>query len=619
MNITLRQYWQLLIQYLKPQRRLAALLAVFLLGSIALQLLTPQIMRRFIDSVMDGSPLAVLVNIALLFLGVAVVQQAVSLAAIYTGENVGWTATNALRADLAQHCLKLDLSFHNAHSPGEMIERLDGDINNLSNFFSQFVIGLAGNGMLLVGILVLLWREDWRIGSALTAFSLVALFILARFRNLAVPHFTAERQASAELFGFLEERLSGTEDIRANGGRVYVLRLFYQRMRTLFRRSLKAALMINILLNTLWFLFALGTAVAFAIGASLYTSAILTIGTVYIVFQYTAMLEQPIHEIIRQMQDLQKVGAGITRVQELLNTTSKIQSMPVSTAHIANVPLSGSKALALEFEEVTFGYRDGAGTKSNGNGSGSDGHKPEEAPYEIVLQDISFRLEPGKVLGLLGRTGSGKTSLTRLLFRFYDPDQGTIRMGMGGGNTLQDLRRLPLAHLRGQVGMITQNVQLFNASVRDNLTFFDPAVQDTHIWSVINDLGMQDWFKRLPGGLDTVLESGGSGLSAGEAQLLALMRIFLKDPGLVVLDEASSHLDPATEHLIDQAVDRLVHQPPRTAVIVAHRLATVQRADEIMILENGRIAEHGDRTALGSNSNSLYYHLLQSGMEEVLA
>jgi ATP-binding cassette, subfamily B, bacterial len=618
MNITLRQYWQLLIKYLKPQRRLAALLAVFLLGSIALQLLTPQIMRRFIDSVMDGSPLTVLVNIALLFLGVAVVQQAVSLAAIYTGENVGWTATNALRADLAQHCLKLDLSFHNAHSPGEMIERLDGDINNLSNFFSQFVIGLAGNGMLLVGILVLLWREDWRIGSALTAFSLVALFILARFRNLAVPHFTAERQASAELFGFLEERLSGTEDIRANGGRVYVLRLFYERMRTLFRRSLKAALMINILLNTLWFLFALGTAVAFAIGASLYTSAILTIGTVYIVFQYTAMLEQPIHEIIRQMQDLQKVGAGITRVQELLNTTSKIQSVPAETARITADAVSGSKALALEFEGVTFGYRDGAGTKSNTNGSGSDGHRPEEAPYEIVLQDISFRLEPGKVLGLLGRTGSGKTSLTRLLFRFYDPDQGAIRVGIGG-NTLQDLRRLPLGHLRGQVGMITQNVQLFNASVRDNLTFFDPAVQDTHIWSVINDLGMQDWFKRLPDGLDTVLESGGSGLSAGEAQLLALMRIFLKDPGLVVLDEASSHLDPATEHLIDQAVDRLVHQPPRTAVIVAHRLATVQRADEIMILENGRIAEHGDRTALGSNPNSLYYHLLQSGMEEVLA
>jgi ATP-binding cassette, subfamily B, bacterial len=618
MNITLRQYWQLLIKYLKPQRRLAALLAVFLLGSIALQLLTPQIMRRFIDSVMDGSPLTVLVNIALLFLGVAVVQQAVSLAAIYTGENVGWTATNALRADLAQHCLKLDLSFHNAHSPGEMIERLDGDINNLSNFFSQFVIGLAGNGMLLVGILVLLWREDWRIGSALTAFSLVALFILARFRNLAVPHFTAERQASAELFGFLEERLSGTEDIRANGGRVYVLRLFYERMRTLFRRSLKAALMINILLNTLWFLFALGTAVAFAIGASLYTSAILTIGTVYIVFQYTAMLEQPIHEIIRQMQDLQKVGAGITRVQELLNTTSKIQSVPAETARITADAVSGSKALALEFEGVTFGYRDGAGTKSNRNGSGSDGHRPEEAPYEIVLQEISFRLEPGKVLGLLGRTGSGKTSLTRLLFRFYDPDQGAIRVGIGG-NTLQDLRRLPLGHLRGQVGMITQNVQLFNASVRDNLTFFDPAVQDTHIWSVINDLGMQDWFKRLPDGLDTVLESGGSGLSAGEAQLLALMRIFLKDPGLVVLDEASSHLDPATEHLIDQAVDRLVHQPPRTAVIVAHRLATVQRADEIMILENGRIAEHGDRTALGSNPNSLYYHLLQSGMEEVLA
>jgi ATP-binding cassette, subfamily B, bacterial len=615
MKIPLRQYWLLLLNYLKPQRGRAVLLAVFLLGGIALQLLTPQIMRRFIDSVMEGSPLTVLVNLALLFLGVALVQQVISLAAIYTGENVGWTATNALRADLAQHCLKLDLSFHNAHSPGEMIERLDGDINNLSNFFSQFVIGVAGNAFLLLGILVLLWREDWRIGLALTLFSLLAMFILGRYRNLAVPHFTAERQASAELFGFLEERLSGTEDIRANGGQVHVLRLFYERMRTLFRRSLKAALMINILLNVLWFLFAVGTAIAFAIGASLYNAAILTIGTVYIIFQYTSMLEQPIHEIIRQMQDLQKVSAGITRIQELLNTTSKIEPIPAVPAVI--MPLSShSKALALRFEGVTFGYRDGAGAK---NGNGSNGHKTSENPYEIVLQDISFHLQPGKVLGLLGRTGSGKTSLTRLLFRFYDPDQGAIRIGLDRNGSLHDLRSLPLAHLRSQVGMITQNVQLFNASVRDNLTFFDPSVSDEHIWSVIHDLGMQGWFRRLPDGLETVLESGGSGLSAGEAQLLALMRIFLKDPGMVVLDEASSHLDPATEHLIDQAVDRLVHHPPRTALIVAHRLATVQRADEIMILDEGRIVEHGPRTTLANDPHSLYRRLLETGLEEVLA
>jgi ATP-binding cassette, subfamily B, bacterial len=392
-----------------------------------------------------------------------------------------------------------------------------------------------------------------------------------------------------------------------------VLRLFYERMRALFHRSLKAAMMINILLNTLWFLFALGTAMAFAIGASLFNAAVMTIGAVYIVFQYTAMLEQPIHEIIRQMQDLQKVGAGILRIQELLNTTSKIQ--PVSaTAQLPAATIHGSKALALQFEQVTFGYRDGAGSKTNG----SNGHPTEEAPYEVVLQDISFELQPGRVLGLLGRTGSGKTSLTRLLFRFYDPDQGAIRIGLDGAG-LHDLQSLPLAHLRGQVGMITQNVQLFNASVRDNLTFFDPVVPDEHIWRVIHDLGMQDWFRRLPDGLDTVLESGGSGLSAGEAQLLALMRIFLKDPGLVVLDEASSHLDPATEHLIDQAVDRLVHHPPRTAVIVAHRLSTVQRADEIMILEGGRIAEHGERLALASDPHSLYHRLLQTGMEEVLA
>jgi ATP-binding cassette subfamily B protein/ATP-binding cassette subfamily C protein len=157
----------------------------------------------------------------------------------YLSENIAWRATNVLRADLADHCLRLDLSFHNARTPGEMIERLDGDVTALSNFFSQFLFYIVGSVALLVGILVLLFREDWRVGLAISIFAVLALAILIRFRDISVPHWTAERQASAELFGFLEERLSGTEDIRSNGAEAYIMRRFYELMRTLLKRSLK--------------------------------------------------------------------------------------------------------------------------------------------------------------------------------------------------------------------------------------------------------------------------------------------------------------------------------------------------------------------------------------------
>jgi ABC-type multidrug transport system fused ATPase/permease subunit len=214
-------------------------------------------------------------------------------------------------------------------------------------------------------------------------------------------------------------------------------------------------------------------------------------------------------------------------------------------------------------------------------------------------------------LGILGRTGSGKTTLARLLLRLYDPAQGEIYVGGVRPSTAS------LAALRQRVTMVTQDVQLFQASIRDNLTFFNPAIGDERITAVLHDLGQGHWLSQQPDALATELAPGGSSLSAGQAQLLAFARVFLTDPGLVILDEASSRLDPATEQLIERALDKLLHN--RTGIIIAHHLATVERADEILILENGRILEHGPRLQLAHNPDSHFYHLLQTGLAEVLA
>jgi ATP-binding cassette, subfamily B, bacterial len=193
--------------------------------------------------------------------------------------------------------------------------------------------------------------------------------------------------------------------------------------------------------------------------------------------------------------------------------------------------------------------------------------------------------------------------------RLYDPGAGEVRLG---GTPVRDT---PLEQLRGRVGMVTQEVQIFNATIRDNLTFFDPTVPDARLLAVIAEMGLGSWFASQPDGLDTVIASGG--LSAGEAQLLAFARLFLRDPGLVILDEASSRLDPATERLIENAVSRLLQG--RTGILIAHRLSTVERADQILILDEGRVVEHGDRAGLLSDPESRFSYLLETDLQAVLA
>jgi ABC-type multidrug transport system fused ATPase/permease subunit len=342
----------------------------------------------------------------------------------------------------------------------------------------------------------------------------------------------------------------------------------------------------SIIVVAMWIgLYTLGQAVALGAGYNLFRQGLLTIGAVYLIINYTDIIFRPLREITNEIQNLQKAAAGIERVESLYVLESKIQSSGQGV--IPDGPLG------VSFEGVTFGYSD----------------------EEPILRDVRFQLQPRQVLGLLGRTGSGKTTITRLLFRLYDPQQGGICLG----NEVHqiDLRTATVDDLRRRIGMVTQDVQLFRASVRNNLTFFDRSIPDEQILQVIDELELSDWFQALPHGLDTELETEGTSLSAGEAQLLAFTRVFLKNPGLVILDEASSRLDPATEQLIERAVDKLLQN--RTGIIVAHRLKTVERADQIIILDRGQIQEMGRYHDLAHDPNSRFYQLLQTGMEEVLA
>ncbi len=579
MRISPRDYWRLLAVYLRPLKRRTALLGVLMLANIGLQLGSPLILRHFIDRALVAAPLRTLMIIAGLYIAFALLIQASRLLETWTAEYIGWTATNNLRADLALHVLRLDMGFHNRYTPGALIERVDGDVFTLGNFFSRFIINIIGNGLLGLGVIILLFRIDWRIGTTIGLFAFITVLIMLGLGRFATTRFAASRQATANLMGFVEERINGTEDIRSAGATAYVMRRNYELSRDLLHKQQSANLVSGLTLSSSWVLFAIGTAVSLGVGAILFHDGTVSLGTVFVIFQYTQILAQPVEEISRQLRDLQQASASIGRVRELQAIRPAIDE----GGDISFPP----GALDVTFDHVSFGY----------------------AEDDPILRDVSFHLSPRTVLGLVGRTGSGKTTITRLLFRLYDPDQGSVRLG---GVDLRDARQ---DEIRTRVALVTQEIQLFRASLRDNLTLFDRTISDRRITDALRKLGLGEWFDVLPNGLDTMLAAGGGGLSAGEAQLLAFARVFLRDPDLVILDEASSRLDPATEAKLERAIDTLL--TGRTAIVIAHRLTTIGRAGRVMMMANGEIVEQGDRAALASDPSSRFAAMLRTGSEFV--
>lgn len=591
MTVSVKRHIALLSTYLGSQWLRVGLLAVLLVSSIALQLLNPQIIRNFIDGVEAGRPVRELTATALIFIGVAVGTQVLTLGVTYLSQTVAWTATNALRLDLTTHCLKLDMSFHKAHTPGELIERIDGDVSTLASFFSDMALRLVANALLATGVLALLFVEDWRAGLVGVGYAIASVLALRAVRDPQTHQWGASRQAEADLLGFFGERLAGTEAIRANGAEPYTMRQLYAMMQRVTQRWVRAKMTQGFGGSVVGLVTLAAKVAALAVGAWLFADGRGTLGTVYLIFGYVGQMEGPMNDIRYRIDNLRRASASIERVDALLNTKPLVQDAAVPRVALSPGPL------AVVFDNVSFQYNDTAGV---GNQNRSD----------PVLTDVSLALSSGLVLGLLGRTGSGKTTLSRLLFRLYDPTRGAIHLdGV-------DLRDVALSDLRRYVGLVTQDVQLFRASVRENMTLFKPGFDDDQLLEAIRALGLWPWYATLSDGLDTVLQAGGQGLSAGQAQLVALARVFLRDPGLVILDEASSRLDPATERLVERAVHRLLSG--RTAIVIAHRLSTVQRADEILILEDGRVTEYGPRLLLATDPDSRFSALMQTGLAEVI-
>lgn len=555
------------------------------LVSIGLQLAGPQIVRLFVDATQRGASDALLITAALSYIALTLGQRVVYFGAFAVGTRLGFAATDALRDDLTRHVLALDMSFHKRHTPGELIARVERDVSDLANMLSGFTVRIVANLLLMLGVLVLLARENVLVALGASIYALLSFAILWLLQQRVAPRWEEHQQASAEQFGYIEERLGGTEDLRSSGAEAYTLRRLDGHGAALLRTEVHA------LTGTVsgdaigsW-LAALAYALALGAGAWLYTSGQTTIGGAFLLIFYIAMLGSPLDQIRAQANDFQQASAAAKRVRALIAEQPLVQ--PPTTPQ--SLP-PGAPTLVLD--GVRFAYDDA------------------EAGSEPALRDVSFALAAGRVLGVVGRTGSGKSTLARLLLRLYDPTAGSIKLAG------VDLRAIAPDVLRQRVAVVTQEVELFSATLRDNLTLFDETIGDDKIRAALHTLGLEPWLARQPAGLDTRLGAGGGGVSAGEAQLLAFARVFLRDPGLVILDEASSRLDPTTERLLDNVTAQLLRG--RTAVIIAHRLETMRHVDDVLVMEGGRVAEYGSRAALADDPASRFAALLRTGDMEAL-
>ncbi len=566
--------WRALLALLRPDATRWVGLGVVLTISSALSLAGPLVIRRIVDKAMGGAGAPAITRLALFFLAIAVVTQLISVVVSWFATVTAWRTTNQIRMDMARHVLGLDHEFHRRHTPGELIQRVDGDVTSVSDFLGQVVPRAVGAALLVAGMLVVLAVVDWRLAVGAAVYVSAAVAVVVRGRHRAVGESSEEMGSYARLYGGIEERLTASEDLRANGAGTHAMWRFVEESADAMQSSVRRE---SAFLRMWWAVqgaVAAGSVLALVTSTLLVAGNVISVGTAFLLFQYVLLLSRPLEDVVDQLETVQKANGAMVRVIDLLAVEATIIDSGT------RVPEPG--ALSIAFAGVSFDYGDD----------------------EPVLRDVDLAIGAGRSVGVVGRTGSGKTTLSRLLLRLVEATKGTVSLG---GVPIADI---PLDEVRRRVALIPQEVELLTGTIRDNVTLFDPQPSDDAVGDALRLAGLG---ALVDGGIHRDLGAGGAGLSAGEAQLLALARVWLRNPDLVVLDEATARVDPATETRIEHAVAQLMEG--RTTVIIAHRLSTLRHVDDIVVMDRGRIVEHGERAVLSARDGSRFQRLLELALD----
>ena len=534
------------------------------------------------------STLALRLIIAALLISV-LVRLALGGVQKYYIESVGQRLTARIRRDLFAHAMDLSLRFHDRMPVGKLLTRLTSDVDALAEVFGSGAVGVLGDLVTLTVIAVTMLLIEWRLGLLLLVsqvpVTLVVLWLQGRYRraNYRV------REELSQLNADFQENLQGLDVVQMfrreafNGAR-------FQRTGLAYREAVNGTILFDSSISAFLEWVSLGAvAVVLALGGWMVTSGAMGLGTLTTFILYSQRLFDPLRQMAERFTQIQGGLTAVERIGELLEEPLEIRdhtlAVPASAAESTaeNIPaplqVMPSPRGEVVFERVHFSYR----------------------PDEPILQDLSFRLAPGEHVALVGPTGSGKTTVIRLLCRLYEPQQGRILLDG------RDIRTLSLPDLRRQLGVVLQDTFLFSGSVGDNLRL-DRDIDDNQLKDVCRDLGLSSLLGRLPQGLDTELRERGGNLSSGERQLLAVARVAIRNPNVLVMDEATAFMDPSTEATLQRDLDHLLER--RTAIVIAHRLATVEAADRILVLRRGRLIEQGTHLQLRAQGG-LYAELAE--------
>ena len=524
--------------------------------------------------------------IILMLLGSVLVRLALQGVQTFNIQAVGQRLTARIRKDLFEHAMSLSLRFHDRMPVGKLLTRLTSDVDALAEVFGSGAVGVLGDLVSLLVIAVSMLLIEWRLGLLLLVtqvpVTLVIVWLQRRYRkaNYRV------REELSQLNADFQENLQGLEVVQmfrreaVNGDR-------FQRTGLAYRSAVNGTIFFDSSISAFLEWVSLGAvALVLALGGWMVTSGAMGLGTLTTFILYSQRLFDPLRQMAERFTQIQGGLTAVERIGELLEEPLEIVDHGSSLGS-TNVSLVASTLLQnasssqargeVVFEDVDFAYR----------------------KDEPILRDLSFRIAPGEHVALVGPTGSGKTTVIRLLCRLYEPQRGRILLDG------QDIRSLPLQELRRQLGVVLQDTFLFSGTVADNLRL-DRPLDDLKLQEVCRDLGLDPLLGRLPEGLDTELRERGGNLSSGERQLLAVARVAIRNPIVLVMDEATAFMDPSTEATLQRDLDRLLNR--RTAVVIAHRLATVEAADRILVLRRGSLIEQGTHLQLRA-SGGLYAEL----------
>ncbi len=561
-----------LLAFLKPHWRKMLLAFAMMLISTALGLATPYLVKIAIDKYitqgvtagLDGVVLLTAISYAGFFVASAVQQ--------YTLSRTGQQVLATMRNQLFRRLQALHLGYHDTHIVGVTISRVFSDVGVINELLSQGLITLAGDSLLLVGIVAVMVSMSPRL--ALLSFAVLPLMVVATsiYARHAKAAFRETRATNAGVVGDLAEDLAGMRVIQAFAQEDTSQARFEESNRANRDANVRAMSLSFVFMPVVDLLGTLATVVVLWFGGKAVAQEELTLGVIVAFLSYVARFFQPIRELSQLYTTMQAAMAGGERVLELLDAVPAVADKPDAP----EMPFIRGK---VELRDVTFAYRvDGA-----------------------VLHDINLTIEPGQTVALVGPTGAGKTSISNLIARFYEVTEGAVLIdGV-------DVRDVAQRSLREQMGIVPQDPFLFSGAIADNIRFGRPDAPDDAVEDAARMANAHDFITRLPDGYATVIQEGGVNLSLGQRQLVCIARAVLADPRILILDEATSSVDTLTESLIQDALDRLL--AGRTAIVIAHRLSTVRNADLICVLQDGRIIErgkHDELLAIGGLYRELY-------------